>query len=343
MMPLRALLSTVHDPWFNLATEDWIFREMDPSAQTIFLWQNDATVVLGRNQNPWSECNLEKMEEDGVRLARRTSGGGAVFHDLGNLCFTFLSPRDGYDRTANSEIILSALRTFGIIAEPSGRNDLVIPSPDGPRKISGSAYRETRDRAFHHGTVLVDVDLSRLAEYLTPHAKKLQSKGRSSVRARVANLAETEPTLTCPRLIEETFEAFFRHWGPLGGSRCEVERLNPAVLEEIPSLRQTYDRFASWDWRFGHAPRFQQQMTEYLSWGLVDVHVDCERGRIERARVFSDALDSGLVEALETSLVGHEFSRAGIRESGALALALAPERAAEIAEFELWFAAQAEV
>ena len=145
---------------------------MDPTVQTLFLWQNQETVVIGRNQNPWGECNLAKMEEDGVTLARRTTGGGAVFHDLGNTCFTFLSPKEGYDRAVNIGILLDALRALGIEAEASGRNDLIIQMEDGPRKVSGSAYRETRERSFHHGTLLMHADLLRLANYLTPHPKK---------------------------------------------------------------------------------------------------------------------------------------------------------------------------
>ena len=336
---IRAMLSAVHDPWFNLATEEWIFREMDPSTQTIFLWQNAETVVIGRNQNPWSECNLERMEKDGVRLARRTSGGGAVFHDLGNICFTFLSPREGYDRAANSAIVLSALRACGVVAETSGRNDLTMPSDDGPRKISGSAFRETRDRAFHHGTVLVNSDLSRLANYLTPHPKKLQSKGRASVRARVANVAEVAPDLTCPRLIDAIFEAFFE----AHGARCEIEALDPAALSRIDYVRETHERYASWEWRFGHAPKFEQQMVEYLSWGFVELHVDSEGGRFERAQLFSDALNANLVTALERALVGRAFTREGVREAAAIAAAALPEAASEIAEFEAWLQSQVEV
>lgn len=338
-MALRILLSDTFDPWFNLATEEWIFREMDPSVQTLFLWRNQHTVVIGRNQNPWTECNLPKMEQDGVKLARRTSGGGAVYHDLGNTCFTFLSPREGYDRSTNSQIILNALSKFGIVAEASGRNDLVIAGDDGPRKFSGSAFRETRDRAFHHGTVLMNVDLNALSQYLTPHPKKMLSKGRTSVRARVVNLQEVAPTLSHETLVPAVVDAFCAHYG----SRAVPELLNPANLSALPGLQERYEENASWEWRFGHAPQFQQQLNEYLSWGFVDVFLDTEHARFSRVEIYSDSLFPSLIETLQSGLQGEPYSKAGVRSACTKARAALPEHANEILEFENWLLAQIEV
>ncbi|MDO5770295.1 MAG: lipoate--protein ligase, partial [Psychrobacter sp.] len=190
-MKLRILKSAVTNPWFNLATEDWIFKELsfdkeDPDTHTLFLWRNSETVVIGRSQNPWVECKTEKMSEDNVYLARRQSGGGAVFHDLGNTNFTFLSPKDDYDQSANFTIIINALKKLGIDATLSGRNDIQV----GDKKISGSAFKHSSDRSFHHGTVLVNADMQKLGDYLNPHPLKLKAKGIKSVRARVANLTE---------------------------------------------------------------------------------------------------------------------------------------------------------
>lgn len=184
---LRLLLSESYDPWFNLAVEECIFKQMPADQRVLFLWRNDNTVVIGRAQNPWKECNTRKMEEDGVKLARRSSGGGAVFHDLGNTCFTFMAGKPEYNKTISTQIILDGLSKAGIQATASGRNDLVVPLADGERKISGSAYKETKDRGFHHGTLLINADLSRLANYLNPDPKKLQAKGITSVRSRVTN------------------------------------------------------------------------------------------------------------------------------------------------------------
>lgn len=182
MSTLRLLLSDSYDPWFNLAVEESIFRQMPATQRVLFLWRNADTVVIGRAQNPWKECNTRRMEEDNVRLARRSSGGGAVFHDLGNTCFTFMAGKPEYDKTVSTNIVLTALNALGVAAEASGRNDLVVKTAEGDRKVSGSAYRETMDRGFHHGTLLLNADLSRLANYLNPDKKKLQAKGITSVR-----------------------------------------------------------------------------------------------------------------------------------------------------------------
>lgn len=343
MIGLRVLISDTHNPWFNLATEEWIYREMDPAVQTLFLWRNAETVVIGRNQNPWSECNLAKMEQDGVKLARRTSGGGAVFHDLGNTCFTFLSPRDGYDRNANVGIILQALRSFGIEASASGRNDIVVETSDGERKVSGSAYRESRDRAFHHGTLLLNADLSRLAGYLTPHPKKLLSKGRTSVRARVMNLGELNKKLEgseAHAMISEAVIAAFFHQH---GDRCKIEHLNHSTLEQIEELKKSYEEFSSWNWRFGHAPQFQLELAEYLSWGFLQVFIDSERGHIERAQVFSDALFTDLIEDFQTSLRGKPMSQIGVHQAIQETLVHHPAREGELKELETWLKTQVEI
>ena len=185
-MKLRILKSAVTNPWFNLATEDWIFQALDANSHTLFLWRNSETVVIGRSQNPWVECKIDKMEADDVFLARRQSGGGAVFHDLGNTNFTFLSPKDSYDQEANFTIIINALKKLGIDAELSGRNDMQV----GDKKISGNAFKHAADRSFHHGTLLVNANMQKLGDYLNPHPLKLKAKGIKSVRARVANLVE---------------------------------------------------------------------------------------------------------------------------------------------------------
>ena len=337
--PIRILISKSFDPWFNIATEDWIFREMDPTMQTLFLWRNDNTVVIGRNQNPWSECNLAKMEADGVKLARRKTGGGAVFHDLGNTCFTFLSPREGYNRATNSGIILRALERFGIQGAESGRNDLILPGPDGDRKFSGSAFRETRDRCFHHGTVLMSANLCRLADYLTPHPKKMQSKGRTSVRARVMNLSEVAPRLNHETLCPAIIETFCAHYG----SRAQVEELEPSRLQVLPGLSETFDELRSWEWRFGHAPQFSIQLTEYLSWGFMELHLDSDHGIITRVAMFSDSLFPNLIEALSSHLEGQPYTKLGVSRAVSLTRDVLPSFSSELLEFENWLRDQVEV
>lgn len=336
---LRVLISETFNPWFNIATEDWIFREFDPSFQTLYLWRNQETVVIGRSQNPWSECNLAKMEQDKVYLARRASGGGAVFHDLGNTCFTFLSPKQGYDRSANNQIILNALAQFGVRAEASGRNDIVIPMEDGPRKVSGAAFRETHDRAFHHGTLLIDANLNRLQDYLTPNPKKIQSKGRASVRARVMNLSEINSKITHETLSKAVIEEFFKfHDG-----ECEVEVLDQFSLMKNESLQKRFSEFSDWNWRFGKTPEFNVQLSEYLSWGFVEVFIDSEKGVITRAQVFSDSLFPDLIENFQTSLANQHFSKRGIDAAVAKTKLSFPDQSEHLDELGTWLKTQVEI
>ena len=175
-MKLRILKSAVTNPWFNLATEDWIFNTLNPDSHTLFLWRNSETVVIGRSQNPWVECKTDKMAADDVFLARRQSGGGAVFHDLGNTNFTFLSPKHAYDQTANFT-------------------------------------KHAADRSFHHGTLLVNANMQKLGDYLNPHPLKLKAKGIKSVRARVANLVEFNDAINHETLSDAIIEAFCEYYG----------------------------------------------------------------------------------------------------------------------------------
>lgn len=208
--------------------EECIFRQMPATQRVLFLWRNADTVVIGRAQNPWKECNTRRMEEDNVRLARRSSGGGAVFHDLGNTCFTFMAGKPEYDKTISTSIVLNALNSLGVTAEASGRNDLVVKTPEGDRKVSGSAYRETMDRGFHHGTLLLDADLSRLANYLNPDKKKLQAKGITSVRGRVTNLVELLPNITHEKICHALREAFLRIT-----ANASRRKLSPRIIHRI--------------------------------------------------------------------------------------------------------------
>ncbi|HGY0991661.1 lipoate--protein ligase A [Aeromonas salmonicida] len=300
MTALRLLVSDSHDPLFNLAVEECIFRQMDPNQRVLFLWRNANTVVIGRAQNPWKECNTRRMEEDGVTLARRSSGGGAVFHDLGNSCFTFMAGKPGYDKSISTAIVLDALKLLGVSAFASGRNDLLVATQDGDRKVSGSAYRETHDRGFHHGTLLLDADLSRLANYLNPDPKKLAAKGISSVRSRVANLCELLPGIEHQQVSHALIEAFFAHYG----ARVSPEHISPTQLPNLPGFADTFARQRSWEWNFGHAPAFTHQLDERFDWGGVELHFDVEKGVIGRAQIFSDSLDPAPLDALAQRLVG---------------------------------------
>lgn len=338
-MKLKVFLSDSLNPHLNLATEEWIFHNLDPSQQILFLWRNEETVVIGRNQNPWSECNLAQMKNDKVHLARRTTGGGAVFHDLGNTNFTFLSPKESYKRENNVQVIFNALKNFGIEGEASGRNDLLIPFHDGPRKFSGSAYREKKDRAFHHGTLLLHTDLTRLGNYLTPNPKKLQAKGKESVRARVANLNEVAANIQHDQIVKTMVASFEKFYS----AKAEIESLTMESLKQIPELRAQYDSLSSWEWLYGNTLEFNHKMDDYLSLGFFDFQFQVEDGIIKELKIFTDCLYPQLIEDLTASLRTRAYRGETIRQALTQARDKFPDLSAGLTELEQWLCRQIEI
>ena len=336
MSSLRLFISDSFDPWFNLAVEECIFRQMPADQRVLFLWRNNDTVVIGRAQNPWKECNTRKMESDHIKLARRSSGGGAVFHDKGNTNFTFMSGKPEYDKTVSTNIILDGLSRLGISVSASGRNDLVVNSGDGERKISGSAYRETKDRGFHHGTVLINADLSRLADYLNPDPKKLQAKGITSVRSRVTNLAEIIPGIDHEQVCDVIKAAFFDYYG----EKAETELISPDSLPDLPGFAETFARQSSWDWNFGNAPAFSHLLDTRFTWGGIELHFDVERGMISRAQIFTDSLDPAPLEQLAQLLTGQRYSADAVTAVFTELMTGYPDMHDELTQLRDWLAAE---
>ena len=338
-MNLRILKSAVTNPWFNLATEDWIFNTLDADSHTLFLWRNSETVVIGRSQNPWVECKTDKMEADEVFLARRQSGGGAVFHDLGNTNFTFLSPKDDYDQVANFTIIINALKKLGIDAKLSGRNDMQV----GDKKISGSAFKHAADRSFHHGTLLVNADMQKLGDYLNPHPLKLKAKGIKSVRARVANLVEFNEDITHEILSQAIIEAFCAYYRDTDyDGTALIEELDEASLAKQPALDKYYQQMADWDWRFGKTPQFSHHMETRFDWGIVDVHMDVQHAVITDVVIFSDALNVELIERLKETLTDIRYDRNEVKAKLAKLSETHSDLATQIDEVSEWLISEME-
>jgi len=313
---LGIIHSSSNNPFVNLATEDYIFNECDPTVQYLYLWRNEKTVVIGKHQNPYKECHLQRMEDDKVHLTRRRSGGGAVYQDLGNTIFTFLSPKDQYDKFTNFDIIKNSLKSgFDISAELSGRNDLIISPTEHPdfasRKISGSAFKVASDRAFHHGTLLVNLDTNALQNYLNPHKLKLLSKGVSSVASRVVNLKQINPSVTHELINEEMIKAWKKKHEELGGE-ITIETIDVDNLKEDKKWQNYHDELVDWDWRFGKTPEFSNQFETRFDWGMVDVNLTCENGVIREVRIYSDTLFPIVVETLQNELVGVKLEKAEI-------------------------------
>ncbi len=285
------------DPFLNLATEQHLLDTVKGGCCLLYLWQNQNTVVIGKNQNPWAECRSSLLESEGGHLARRLSGGGAVFHDLGNLNFTFLVPSSDYDLGKQQRVLLEACRSFGIPAELSGRNDLTA---DG-RKFSGNAFYHNGQRSYHHGTIMVDVDGQKLQRYLTPSKAKMETKGVASVRSRVVNLIELCPSLTIGGLKRALMDAFDLVYG-LESAPREWTDTDRTRVEE---LREQY---ASWAWRYGQKLPFTCRVEGRFAWGGAELQLRVNEGNIEQAAVYSDDMDFTFPPALEKALTGCRFS-----------------------------------
>ena len=282
------------DPFVNLALEKYLLQAVQENQCILYLWQNQNTVVIGRNQNAWAECRVAALEADGGKLVRRLSGGGAVFHDLGNLNFTFLVPESQYDLDRQLEVIRQACLMAGIQTEKSGRNDLLAEG----RKFSGNAFYHAGGKAYHHGTILIDVDGEKLQRYLSPPAAKLAAKGVSSIRSRVVNLKELAPELTCAQMKAYLIRAFGQVYG-----------LEPEIMAapEASALAETVAEFSSWEYRYGRQLTFSAQCSGQFPWGHLQIQLQVAGGVIEDLEVYSDAMDWSLPDRIRQGLVGCRF------------------------------------
>lgn len=292
------------DPYYNLAVEQTLLENTQPGFCTLYLWQNRNTVVIGRNQNAYKECRTQLLEKEGGHLARRLSGGGAVYHDLGNLNFTFLVPERDFDLAKQLSVISGACAALGIPVTVSGRNDVLAAG----RKISGNAFYRHGGCAYHHGTLLVNVDAQKMARYLCPSTAKLESKGVDSVQSRVANLIDFRPGLTCAELARRLIESFEAVYG-LAARRLEVRALDQ---ERLLALRA---RNASWEWLYGQKIPFTFHCEDRFAWGEWQLWLRVEHGFVLEARVYTDAMDWNLAPALERALVGCRFKAAELAEA----------------------------
>ena len=304
---VRSPLNLLHvssentSPYPNLALEEYLLWNVRRDECMLYLWQNRQTVVIGVNQNPWKECHVRELEQDGGFLARRMSGGGAVFHDLGNLNFTFLACEANYDVGRQLDVIVSAVKKFGVQAEKSGRNDILV---DG-RKFSGNAFYQAAGHCYHHGTILVDVDMSNLSRYLNVSHDKLQAKGVSSVRSRVINLKEIAPEVTIELLQQALIDAFGEVYDGTPHP-FPVERLNDRDIKRIA------EKYASWEWRLGRKLPFTAAYSNRFDWGDLTLQFCVEGGIIRDAAAYSDGMETNFIRAMGDALKDIPFSSSEI-------------------------------
>lgn len=304
MKKLRYIVSNSTNPYKNIALEAYLLTHTEPEECILYLWQNRKTVVIGYNQNAWKECRVEELEADGGFLARRLSGGGAVFHDMGNLNFTFLTRRNTYSVERQTEVVLRAVKSFGIHAVRTGRNDLAV---DG-QKFSGNAFYRTGDFCYHHGTILIQEDMQNLSKYLNVSREKLQSKGVDSVKSRVVNLTRYEPELTVGQMQTAMLHAFSDVYE---GTPAPIA---PGELSET-ELREGEQHFSSWEWLYGRKIPFNFETTKRFDWGEVLIRLEISGGLISHAGIWTDALDTELPRRVEEALKGCRYRESEIRQT----------------------------
>ena len=290
--------SNSFDPYRNLATEQYLMETVEEDACILFLWQNQNTVVIGKNQNAWKECRTALLSEEGGFLARRLSGGGAVFHDLGNLNFTFLLPQSEYDLDRQFSVIAEAVSLLGLKGERSGRNDVLAEG----RKFSGNAFYKNGKQAYHHGTLLIDVDMNKLGRYLNPSKAKLQAKGVDSVRSRVVNLKELSPSVTIEAMKDAMAKAFAKVYDK------PMYILTDADFDH-DAIEQLRQRNASWEWNYGQKLPFSAEFESRFPWGGIQICLQVENGIVTSAKVYSDSMDWSVAPMLEPAFCGCRFEK----------------------------------
>jgi len=292
---LRLAKSNSYNPWHNLSLEEYLMSTVKVDEIILYLWQNEHTVVIGKNQNAWKECAWQQLEADNGKLARRLSGGGAVYHDLGNLNFTFIMNKEHYNLHKQHTVIINALKSFDVEAEFSGRNDMLING----KKFSGHAYYFNKDKSYHHGTLMVNSDLQKLGYYLKPSEKKIKSKGVDSVRSRVTNITDVNPNVTIEKLKQAMDESFVKLY--------DGEISHETYDENIELIGELYEKYSSWEWRFGQSPVFDISYTEKFSWGEVEFQFTQKSGEIIDSKIYTDAMDTELFNGLNDAFIGCKF------------------------------------
>ena len=289
---MKTLIQNSLDPFFNMAFDSYVLEKTD--FEGFYLWQDKPSVIVGLNQSVYAEVNLPFIQEHGIELVRRVSGGGAVYHDLGNLCYTFVGYEDGPARVAD------ALRRMGVPAELTGRNDIMV---DG-RKCSGYAKRLAAGRTMVHGTLMFDVNLEDLMNALAVPGSKLSAAGIQSVRSKVANLKEYLPYKT----IEEFKEALARLLIETSGTVPEgdVEKGDALKHEQIAEIEAIATKqFRSWDWVYGHSPKTDFSSTKKFACGTVTAKYTLKHGRFTEVAFEGDFIGSKPASELAKQLIGH--------------------------------------
>lgn len=292
---LKIYKSNTLDPYINLAAEKILLDTVSDDCCILYLWQNKNTVVIGQNQNPWLECRCKLLESEGGKLARRLSGGGAVYHDTGNLNFTFICSTENYDLKKHLSVIKNACRYAGINAEFSGRNDVLASG----KKFSGNAFYNSRGKSYHHGTLLISADIEKMQRYLTPPKAKLEAKGIKSTRSRVVNLSDLANGLTCEKMTEFMSLSFEEMYNIKATSD---------ILIDKKQLLELAHKYSSWEYLYGTPMPFTFSIEDHFPWGNINLQFLIKNGVVNSVNVYSDSMDWTLPDLIKKTITGTKFT-----------------------------------
>ncbi|WP_169088335.1 lipoate--protein ligase [Paenibacillus sp. PL91] len=298
----------INDPSLNLALEEYILRSLPDNDDYLLFYINEPSIIIGKNQNTVEEINAEYVEKNGIHVVRRLSGGGAVYHDLGNLNFSFIMKDDGqsfHNFKKFTEPVVRALHKLGVEAEMTGRNDLQV----GERKISGNAQFSTRGKMFSHGTLLFDSEIENVVSALKVNAEKYVSKSTKSIRSRVANISEflKEP-LTVEQFRQSLLQSIFED-----SEEIPFYELTEQDWENVHKLAD--ERYRSWEWNYGRSPAFNVQQKKRIEGaGTFDVRLQVEEGVIVGAAIFGDFFGRGDRNEVAEQLIGTRYEASALKE-----------------------------
>jgi lipoate---protein ligase len=297
----------ITDPRINLAIEEYALKNLDIDESYLLFYINEPSIIIGKNQNTIEEINTDYVENKGLHVVRRLSGGGAVYHDFGNLNFSFITKDDGesfHNFQKFTEPVVKALNKLGVNAELSGRNDLLAEG----RKISGNAQFSTKGRMFSHGTLLFDSEMENVVSALKVKKDKIESKGIKSIRSRVANILEFLPEKMTIEEFRSTLLDFI-----FDGSDVEEYVLTDEDWKNIHALSE--ERYQNWEWNYGKSPKFNLQHSHRFPVGQIDVRLEVNKGLIENCKIYGDFFGVGNVEDIENKLAGTKYERREIAQA----------------------------
>ncbi|HWJ79383.1 MAG TPA: lipoate--protein ligase [Niallia sp.] len=298
----------ITDPRINLAIEEYALKNLDINETYLLFYINEPSIIIGKNQNTIEEINTEYVESKGIHVVRRLSGGGAVYHDLGNLNYSFITKDDGdsfHNFRKFTEPVVQALKSMGVNAELSGRNDLLAEG----RKISGNAQFATRGRMFTHGTLLFDSEMDHIVSALKVKKDKIESKGIKSVRSRVANITEfLKEKITVEEFRRQLLIYLFN-----GEENIQEYVLTEKDWENIYELSK--ERYQNWDWNYGKSPKFNLQHSHRFPVGQIDVRFDVVKGLVKSCKIYGDFFGVGNVEDIENKLIGVRYERSELEKA----------------------------